>query len=150
MILGATSVNPKKIDAFDVVLVYLILMGLSLSDDKESLKPSSYNKPKDEALVAYWGISSVTDPKVLKSLMEELRDYCHQISGGYRFCWTEGQSPRETFSNTQTLNITIYVSEVKKLKGKSLPKDFKLPSRVEAWLKNTPAVTSQEDCYKGM
>ena len=150
MILGVTSINPKKVDAFDIVVIYLILMGLDLVSDKEALNPSSWDKPTDENLVAYYGVSRVTDPKLLKLLMEELREFCHQISGGYRFCWTMNKSPRETFSSTQTLNITIFVSEVKKLRNKSLPKDYKLPARVAEWLKNTPAVQSQEDCYKGM
>lgn len=150
MILNQTSINPKEVDCFTVVVIYLALMGLSLSDDKESLKVSSFNKPSDPNLVAFWGVSCVTDPKLLKALMEELRDFCHAVSGGYRFCWTGGESPRETFASTTTLNITVFVSEVKKLKNKKLPKDFKLPARVENYLKNTPAVQSSEDCYKGM
>lgn len=150
MILNQTSIDPKNVDCFTVVVIYLALMGLSLSDDKESLKVSSFNKPSDPNLVAFWGTSGVTDPKLLKTLMEELRDFCHSVSGGYRFCWTGGESPRETFASTTTLNITVFVSEVKKLKGKKLTKDFKLPSRIESYLKNAPAVQSSEDCYKGM
>lgn len=150
MILNVSSIDPKNLDAFSIVVIYLALMGLSLSDDKESLKVSSFNKPSDPNLVAFWGTSSVTDPQLLKTLMQELRDYCHAVSGGYRFCWTGGESPRETFASTTTLNITVFVSEVKKLKGKKLAKDFKLPSRIESYLKNAPAVQSSEDCYKGM
>lgn len=150
MILHETSINPKKLDCLSVVVAYLVLMGLDLSSDKESLNPSSWDKPRDESLVAYYGVSNVTDPKLLKTLMEELREFCHTVSGGYRFCWTLNKTPRETFADTQTLNITIFVSEVKKLKGKPLPKDFKIPERVASWLKNAPATQSSEDCYKGM
>ena len=150
MILNQSVINPKEVGCFTVVVIYLALMGLSLSDDKESLKVSSFNKPSDINLVAFWGTSSVTDPELLTELMQELRDFCHAVSGGYRFCWTGGESPRETFASTTTLNITVFVSEVKKLKGKKLPKDFELPAKIENYLKNTPAMNSSEDCYKGM
>lgn len=150
MILHETSINPKKLDCLSVVVAYLVLMGLDLSSDKESLNPSSWDQPSDPELVAYYGTSSVTNPKLLKQLMEELREFCHTVSGGYRFCWTLNKVPRETFASTMTLNITIFVSEVKKLKNKSLPKDYTLPTRIAEWLKNAPVAQSSEDCYKGM